>query len=85
MRWRTSALPGASSGIFWDAAEGIEVVHNVDQLKARAAKKRADKAHRRELKSRRAQRMAFSPPQAEEQISIFGVLQTKVKPQNEKI
>ncbi len=68
-----------------DAAEGIEVVHNVDQLKARAAKKRADKAHRRELKSRRAQRMAFSPPQAEEQISIFGVLQTKVKPQNEKI
>ena len=54
-----------------DAAEGIEVVHNIDQLKAKAAKKRADKAHRRELKSRRAQRMAFSPPQAEEQISIF--------------
>ena len=68
-----------------DAADGVEVIHNIDQLKAKAEKKRAAKAHRRDLKVRRAQRAALPPPQAEEQISIFGVLQTKVKPQNEKI
>ena len=55
-----------------DAAEGIEVVHNIDQLKARAAKKRADRVHRRELKERRARRAALPPAQTEEQISIFG-------------
>lgn len=55
-----------------DAAEGIEIVHNIDQLKAKAAAKRAAKAHRRELKARRAQRAALPPPQPDEQISIFG-------------
>ena len=54
-----------------DAAEGIEVVHNIDQLKAKAEKKRAAKVHRRELKVRRAQRAALLS-QTEEQISIFG-------------
>lgn len=54
-----------------DAAEGIEVVHNIDQLKAKAEKKRAAKVHRRELKVRRAQKAAL-PSQTEEQISIFG-------------
>lgn len=55
-----------------DAAEGIEVVHNIDQLKAKTAAKRAAKAHRRELKARRTQRAALPPSQADEQISIFG-------------
>ena len=56
-----------------DAAEGIEVVHDIDQLKARAAKKRAGRAHRRELKERRAQRLACPPGQVEqlEQVSLF--------------
>ena len=55
-----------------DAAEGIEVVHDIDQLKARAAKKRTDRAHRRELKERRAQRLGCPPRQAEplEQVSL---------------
>lgn len=55
-----------------DAAEGVEVVHNIDQIKAKTAKKRADKAHRRELRARRAQRAALPPSQPDEQISIFG-------------
>ena len=55
-----------------DAAEGTAVVHNTDQLKAKAAKKRADRAHRRELKARRAQCAALPPSQPDEQISIFG-------------
>lgn len=55
-----------------DAAEGIEVVHDIDRLKAKAAKKRAAKEYRRELKVRRAQRAAQPPSQTEEQISIFG-------------
>ena len=54
-----------------DAAEGIEVVHNIDQIKAKAEKKRAAKAYRRELKARRAQRAAL-PPKAVEQFSLFG-------------
>lgn len=56
-----------------DAAEGVEVIHNIDQLKAKTAAKRAAKAHRRELKARRTQRAALPPSQADEQISIFGV------------
>ncbi len=54
-----------------DAAEGIEVVHNIDQLKAKAEKKRSARVRRRELKSRRTQSAAM-PSQTEEQISIFG-------------
>lgn len=56
-----------------DAAEGIEVVHNKDQLKAKAEKKRAAKAHRKELKIRRAQRLAQPSPKPEqpEQMTIF--------------
>lgn len=57
-----------------DAAEGVEVIHNIDQLKAKTAAKRAAKAHRRELKARRAQRAAMPPSQADEQISIFEVI-----------
>ena len=56
-----------------DAAGGIEVVHNKDQLKAKAEKKRAAKAHRKELKIRRAQRLAQPSPKPEqpEQMTIF--------------
>ena len=43
----------------------------IDQLKAKAEKKRAAKVHRRELKVRRAQRAALLS-QTEEQISSFG-------------
>ena len=63
--------PYKPADIDGDAAEGIEVVHNIDQLKAKAEKKRAAKVHRRELKVRRAQRAALLS-QTEEQISIFG-------------
>lgn len=55
-----------------DAAEGIEVVHDIDKIKERAAKKKAAKERRRELKVRRAQRAALPPSQTEEQVSIFG-------------
>ena len=54
-----------------DAAEGIEVIHNIDQLNAKTEEKRAARAYRRELKARKAQAAAL-PPQAEEQLSIFG-------------
>ena len=54
-----------------DAAEGIEVVHNIDQIKAQAEKKRAAKQHRRELKVRRAQKAALPQPQTDEQFSLF--------------
>lgn len=56
-----------------DAAEGIEVVHNIDQIKARAEKKRSAKQHRRELKARRAQKAALPLEKATqiEQISLF--------------
>ena len=54
-----------------DAAEGIEVVHEIDKIKARAAKKRAAREYRRELKARRVQRTA-QPPKAVEQFTLFG-------------
>lgn len=54
-----------------DAAEGIEVVHDVDKIRAKAAKKKAAKEHRRELKERRARKAAM-PPKAIEQFSLFG-------------
>ena len=54
-----------------DAAEGIEVVHNIDQIKAKAEKKRAAKVYRKELKARRAKKAAL-PPKTVEQFSLFG-------------
>lgn len=53
-----------------DVAEGIEVVHAIDLAKAAAAKKKAAKAHRRELKEKKL-RKALQPPAKREEMEQF--------------
>ena len=56
-----------------DVAEGIEVVHAVDLTKAAIEKKKAARAHRRDLKEKKLQKVLRSSAKREEmeQITLF--------------
>lgn len=55
-----------------DAAQGIEVVHAIDTVKEKAARKREARQHRREQKARRmAKQQQAAPAAAEQQVSLF--------------
>ena len=56
-----------------DVADGIKVVHDIDRMKAQAAKKRADREKRQEAEKQRRKRKAVQKRKAQEteQLSLF--------------